>query len=224
MVLLCRWHSELSRWRKKSHRMFFSPFSPPTYIREHVCAQNIRVSWGDTSVKPFGVSSLWTISHCPFLQQERSSQGRVPEREWGSTCLSMGLLLTCDMPLDRQVCSFFFPCHVQSFILILDPQGGDSSSLWLLSLETACTMLVLLTAASVSQEELETLHAAAFSAFHRAEHKAAHGMEMCVMEGQIWARINHRESTILLLHQGINLSGREPCEQKQLLRVPLAMG
>lgn len=68
-------------------------------------------------------------------------------------------------------------------------------------------MLVLLTAASVSQEVLETLHSVAFSAFHRAEHKAVHEMEMCLMEGKIWARINHRESTILLLHQVLIKAG-----------------
>lgn len=65
-------------------------------------------------------------------------------------------------------------------------------------------MLVLLTAASVSQEALDTLHSAAFSAFHRAEHKAVHEMEMSLME----PRINHRESTILLLHQVLD-KGRE---------------
>lgn len=91
------------------------------------------------------VSPLWTTSHCPVLQQERSCQGRVPGRDSGSTCVFMALPLTCDMPLDRQVWSFFFPCHAQSFILILDPQGGDCSSLWLLRLVPCwCSSLQLL--------------------------------------------------------------------------------
>lgn len=164
--------------------VLLSLFSPPRYIWEHVCAQSSKVSWGDPSVKAFWVSVLGTLSHCPFSQQERSRQGRAPERESGSTCLFMGLPITCEVPLDRQLCSCLFPCHAHSFISILHPQGGDSSSVWLRSLETACTMLVLLTAASVSQEALETLHSMAFSAFHRAEHKAAHEMEMCQWRGK----------------------------------------
>lgn len=81
--------------------------SPPNiYMSACVCAQNSEVSWRNTQKVFTDVSILWTISHCPFLEQKRSSQGWVPERESGSTCLFMGLPLTCDMSLDRR---FFDP-------------------------------------------------------------------------------------------------------------------
>jgi len=79
--------------------VLLSLLSPPhIYTRVHLCAHKTAkwVSWRNTQ-KAFTeeVSILWAISHCPFLEQKRFSQGWVPEREWGSTCLLMGLPLTC---------------------------------------------------------------------------------------------------------------------------------
>lgn len=152
MLLLCRWHSELSRWWKKSHRMFFSLLPPPTYIYESMCVHKAAKCPEEILLwKPFESLSFEQYLTAHFYNRKDPARAGYQRGSRAAPVCSWV------MSLDRRLCSFFFPCQAQSFILILDPQGGDSSSLWLLILETACTMLVLLAPASVSQEALETL-------------------------------------------------------------------
>lgn len=95
----------------------------------------------------------------PIFRTENIHPGRVPERESGSTCLVMGLPLTCNMSLDRHR---FVPfssspvlCPLYFYSKIL---REETRSVSVRSLKTACTMLVHFNPAPVSQKVLERQH------------------------------------------------------------------
>lgn len=114
--------------------------SPHIDIYESMCVHKTAVSWGDTSVKAFGVSPLWTISHCPILQQERSSQGRVAERDSGSTCLFTGLPTHLWYAFGQASLFLFIPLPYS--VLYFNSRSSGWRFFQSLAVKT-CTMLVL---------------------------------------------------------------------------------
>lgn len=105
------------------------PSLPPLmYMRACVCTKQRSV------LRRYFCESLWSLfplnnNSPPIFTTAKIPPGQGSREAIRENLSIHGLPLTCDMPLDRQVCSFFFPCKAQSFILILDPQGGGSSSL-----------------------------------------------------------------------------------------------